>query len=155
MIVSEDLDHLDLALLEALQRNGRSTFAELGALVGLKPSAVHDRVKRLEAKGHIRGYSAQLDSRRLGLELIAFVSCYTQPDTVYDDFTRALSELPEICEVHSVAGEEAFICKVVARSTQHLDDLLGRLKATPGMARTRTTIVLNTPFERGGISVIS
>jgi Lrp/AsnC family transcriptional regulator, leucine-responsive regulatory protein len=155
MIVSDDLDQLDLALLEALQRNGRSTFAELGALVGLKAPAVHDRVKRLEARGHIRGYSAQLDSRSLGLELIAFVSCYTTPDTAYAQFTKLLSEMPEVVEVHSVAGEETYICKVVTRSTQHLDDLLARLKALPGMGRTKTTIVLTTPFERGGIAVIS
>ena len=154
MIVSEDLDQLDLALLEALQRNGRSTFAELGTLVGLKAPAVHDRVKRLEARGHIRGYAAQLDSRSLGLELLAFVSCFTTPETAYEQFTRALAELPEVVEVHSVAGEETYICKVVTRSTQHLDDLLARLKALPGMGRTKTTIVLNTPFERGGIAVM-
>jgi Lrp/AsnC family leucine-responsive transcriptional regulator len=154
-IASPDLDDLDLALLEALQRNARSTFAELGLLVGLKASAVHDRVKRLEQRGHIRGYSAQLDGKRLGFELVAFVSCYTAPDTVYEQFTKNLSVMPEVCEVHSVAGEESFVCKVVTRSTQHLDELLSRLKALPGMARTKTTIVLSTPFERGGISVVS
>jgi Lrp/AsnC family transcriptional regulator, leucine-responsive regulatory protein len=155
MILSEDLDQLDIDLLEALQRNARSTFAELGALVGLKAPAVHDRVKRLEQQGHIRGYSAQLDGKRLGLELIAFVSCYTSPDCEYESFTTALSEMPEVCEVHSVAGEETFMCKVVTRSTQHLDDLLARLKSMKGMARTKTTIVLNTPFDRGGIAVKS
>jgi Lrp/AsnC family leucine-responsive transcriptional regulator len=153
MTAPDDLDQADLALLEALQRNGRSTFAELGAIVGLKPPAVHDRVKRLEARGHIRGYSAQLDSKRLGLELVAFVSCYTSPDARYDEFTGRLAEMPEICEVHSVAGEESFVCKVMTRSTQHLDELLSRLKVIPGMARTKTTIVLSTPFERGGIAV--
>ncbi|HTX56021.1 MAG TPA: Lrp/AsnC family transcriptional regulator [Candidatus Acidoferrales bacterium] len=155
MIAADDLDSLDLALLEALQRNGRSTFAELGTLVGLKAPAVHDRVKRLESRGHIRGYSAQLDGRSLGLELIAFVSCYTMPDAGYEAFTSALGEMPEVCEVHSVAGEESFVCKVITRSTQHLDELLSRLKAIPGMARTKTTIVLSTPFERTGIAVRS
>ena len=91
MIVSEDLDQLDLALLDALQRNGRSTFAELGALVGLKPPAVHDRVKRLEQRGHIRGYSAQLDSKVWASNSIAFVSCYTTPDAAYDRFTKKLA----------------------------------------------------------------
>jgi len=153
--VSEELDELDIQLLEALQRNARSTFAELGALVGLKAPAVHDRVKRLEARGLIRGYSAQLDGKRLGLELTAFVSCYTSPDCVYDEFTSTLSAMPEVCEVHSVAGEETFLCKIVTRSTQHLDDLLARLKSMRGMARTKTTIVLTTPFDRGGISVVS
>jgi Lrp/AsnC family transcriptional regulator, leucine-responsive regulatory protein len=154
-VTNEELDELDLQLLDALQRNARSTFTELASLVGLKAPAVHDRVKRLEQRGYIRGYCAQLDPERLGLHLTAFVSCYTTPDCSYGDFTRRLSEMPEICEIHSVAGEESFLCKAVTRSTQHLDELLGRLKATPGMARTRTTIVLSMPFERGGVTVRS
>ena len=67
MLMTEELDELDLRLLDALQRNARSTFTELGSVVGLKPPAVHDRVKRLEQRGYIRGYSAQLDPKRLGL----------------------------------------------------------------------------------------
>ncbi len=121
--------------------------------MGLKPPAVHDRVKRLESKGYVRGYAAQLDSKLLGLELVAFVSCYTAPDCSYDAFTRTLAQMCEVLEVHSVAGEESFVLKVMTRSTGHLDELLSRLKAVPGMARTKTTIVLSTPFERGGISV--
>jgi Lrp/AsnC family leucine-responsive transcriptional regulator len=149
----EGLDELDLRILDALQRNARSTFSQLGTLVGLKPPAVHDRVKRLEQRGYIQGYGAKLDPARLGIHLTAFISCYTSPDCAYDEFTRTLSEMPEVCEVHSVAGEESFVCKVATRSTQHLDELLARLKATPGMARTRTTIVLGMPFDRGGVTV--
>lgn len=152
---TEELDELDLQLLDALQRNARSTFAELGSIVGLKAPAVHDRVKRLEGRGYIQRYSAQLDAKRLGLQLTAFVSLYTAPDCDYDRFTKALGEMPEVCEVHSVAGEETFVCKVVTGSTKHLDDLLARLKGMPGMARTRTTIVLTTPYDRGGITVRS
>ncbi|MBV8117746.1 MAG: Lrp/AsnC family transcriptional regulator [Candidatus Eremiobacteraeota bacterium] len=152
---TEELDELDLQLLDALQSNARSTFAELGSVVGLKAPAVHDRVKRLEQRGYIQRYSAQLDAKRLGLLLTAFVSLYTSPDCNYDDFTRALGEMPEVCEVHSVAGEETFVCKVVTGSTKHLDDLLARLKSMPGMARTRTTIVLTTPYDRGGVTVQS
>ena len=128
---NEELDELDLQLLDALQRNARSTFAELGSLVGLKAPSVHDRVKRLEQRGFIARYSAQLDAKRLGLQLTAFVSLYTTPDCNYDEFTRALGAMPEVCEVHSVAGEETFVCKVVTGSTKHLDDLLARLKACP------------------------
>lgn len=152
-VESGDLDELDLRILEALQRNARSTFADLGGVVGLKPPAVHDRVKRLESKGYVRGYAAQLDSKLLGLELVAFVSCYTAPDASYDAFTQTLAQMPEVLEVHSVAGEESFVCKVMTRSTAHLDELLSKLKLVPGMARTKTTIVLSTPFERGGICV--
>ncbi len=147
------LDTLDLRLLHALQANARSTYADLGALVGLKPPAVHERVKRLEARGFIRGYAARLDPKGLGLGLVSFVSAYTTADVRYDRFTAAVAALPEVGEVHSVAGEESFLLKVLTRSTAHLDDFLSRLKAIPGIGRTKTTIVLSTPFERDGIAL--
>ncbi|MBC5801037.1 MAG: Lrp/AsnC family transcriptional regulator [Candidatus Eremiobacteraeota bacterium] len=147
------LDDLDLRLLHALQTNARSTYAELGALVGLKPPAVHERVKRLESRGFIRGYAARLDAKGLGLGLIAFVSAFTTPDVTYERFTGAVAALPEVLEVHSVAGEETFVLKVVTRSTAHLDEFLTRLKAVPGIGRTKTTIVLSTPFEREGLAL--
>ena len=150
---SGELDRTDLRLLEALQRNARSTYAELGALVGLKPPAVHDRVKRLEARGYVKAYAAQLDARRVGYELTAFVSAYCAPDLDYDAFTAAVRAFPEILEIHSVAGDETYLLKVITRSTAHLDDFLTKLKRVPGVARTRTTIVLSTPFERGGLPV--
>lgn len=148
-----ELDRIDLRLLEALQRNARSTYAELGALVNLKPPAVHDRVKRLESRGFVRRYSAQLDARRVGYELTAFVSTFCAPDLDYDAFTAAIQAMPEILEIHSVAGDETYLLKVVTRSTAHLDDFLTRIKRVPGVARTRTTLVLSTPFERGGLPV--
>lgn len=146
-----ELDELDLQLLTALQSNGRSTFADLAALVGLKPPAVHERVKRLEARGYVRGYGARLDAKRLGLELIAFVSAFTTADVSYERFYETVAALPEVAEIHSVAGDESFVLKVVTRSTAHLDAFLSRLKTVPGIARTKTTIVLSTPFERGGV----
>jgi Lrp/AsnC family leucine-responsive transcriptional regulator len=154
VIVPAELDQLDLQLLEALQRNARSTFADLGTLVGLKAPAVHERVKRLEARGYLRGYAAQVDGRRLGYELMAFVSVITASERTYDDFTAQIALFPEVLEMHSVAGDETFILKVTTRSTGHLDDVLSRIKRITGIARTRTTIVLSTPFERPGVVVV-
>lgn len=152
-VANAELDRTDVLLLDALQRNARSTYAELGELVGLKAPAVHDRVKRLEARGFVVRYSAQLDARRVGYELTAFVSAFCAPDLDYDAFTQAAQAFPEIIEIHSVAGDETFMLKVITRSTTHLDDFLTRIKRLPGVARTRTTVVLSTPFERGGLSV--
>jgi len=151
MLSNNSIDDLDRRILEALQRNGRSTFAELGDIVGLKAASVHERVKRLEARGFVKGYAAKLDGRLLGLGLTAFVSCYTSADTDYEDFTAAAQALPEVSEIHSVAGEESFVLKVVTGSTADLDEFLSRLKKVPGILRTKTMIVLSTPFERGGI----
>jgi len=148
-----ELDGIDRRLLAALQAHARSTYAELGLLVNLKPPAVHDRVKRLESRGFVRRYAAQLDAGRVGYELTAFVGAYCAPDLDYDAFTSAVQGFPEVLEVHSVAGDETFVLKVVTRSTAHLDELLTKLKRVPGVARTRTTIVLSTPFERVGLPV--
>ncbi len=147
------LDELDIRLLRALQANARSTYAELGALVALKPPAVHDRVKRLEQRGFIRGYAARLDAKSLGFGLVAFVGAYTTADVTYEQFTADVTALPEVLEVHSVAGEETFVLKVLTRSTAHLDEFLSRLKGVSGIGRTKTTIVLSTPFERDGIAL--
>lgn len=151
--MESELDELDLRLLEALQRNARSTFADLGNIVGLKAPAVHDRVKRLEQRGFLQGYTARVATQRLGIELMAFVSAYTTPDVQYEAFTNAIAALPEVGEIHSVAGEESFVLKVFTRSTRHLDDFLTRLKAIPGMARTKTTIVLSTVYEPAELSL--
>jgi Lrp/AsnC family transcriptional regulator, leucine-responsive regulatory protein len=155
MIAHPDLDLLDLQLVEALQRNARSTFAELGTIVGLKAPAVHERVKRLENRGYLRGYAAQVDNRRLGYELMAFVGVITAPEKTYDEFTTQIATLPEVLEMHSVAGDQTFLLKVATRSTGHLDELLSRIKRIPGIARTQTTIVLSTPFERPGVVVVN
>jgi Lrp/AsnC family leucine-responsive transcriptional regulator len=153
MIAHPEIDTLDLQLIEALQRNARATFAELGTLIGLKAPAVHDRVKRLESRGYLRGYTAQVDTRRLGYELTAFVSIVTSAERTYDEFTAHIAALPEVIEMHSVTGDVTFILKVLTRSTSHLDDFLSRMKRIPGIAQTRTTVVLSTPFERSSVIV--
>ncbi len=153
MFAHPELDTLDLQLVEALQRNARSTFAELGTVVGLKAPAVHERIKRLETRGFVRGYAAQVDNRRLGYELMAFVGVITAAEKAYDEFVDQFAALPEVLEMHSVAGDETFLLKVATRSTAHLDDFLSRIKRIPGIARTQTTIVLSTPFERPGVVV--
>lgn len=83
--------------------------------------------------------------------LAAFVSVYTTPDIEYERFHASVAGLPEVTELHSVAGEESFVLKVLTRSTSHLDEFLSRLKVVPGIARTKTTVVLSSPFERNGI----
>jgi Lrp/AsnC family leucine-responsive transcriptional regulator len=145
------LDEVDIKLLAELQRNGRATYAELAAAVGLKPPGTHDRVRRLEERGVIQGYTARLASRQVGVQLVAFVSCFTTADERSEEFTAAVSALLEVAEVHSVAGDESYILKVFTRSTSHLDELLSRLRTIPGVGRTKTTVVLATPFERVGL----
>lgn len=140
------MDQRDLRILAALQENARATFAEIAAACGLSPSSVHDRVRKLEQAGVIRGYRATIDPERIGLFVTALVSVTPLDPKQPDDLPERVLELAEVEDCHSVAGDENYILKVRTRTTSDLEDFLRRLREKAGV-RTRTTIVLSTPFE--------
>jgi Lrp/AsnC family leucine-responsive transcriptional regulator len=145
------LDKRDEVILAALQRSGRATFAEIGKEVGLSPSSVHERVRKLEQAGVIRGYRAEVDSEAIGLFVTALVSVMPLDPKQPDDLPQRVLELPEVEDCHSVAGDENYILKVRTRTTTELEDFLRRLREKAGV-QTRTTVVLSTPFEHRPIS---
>ena len=145
------LDKRDEVILAALQRSGRATFAEIGKEVGLSPSSVHERVRKLEQAGVIRGYRAEVDSEAIGLFVTALVSVMPLDPKQPDDLPQRVLELPEVEDCHSVAGDENYILKVRTRTTTGLEDFLRRLREKAGV-QTRTTVVLSTPFEHRPIS---
>lgn len=139
----EETDRLILGLLAA---DGRMSYTDLGKASGLSTSAVHQRVKRLEQRGLIRGYGATIDHERLGLPMTAFVSIRPIDPSAPDDSPERLADLPEIESCWSVAGEESYILKVRVPTPLALEDLLGRIRSAANVS-TRTTIVLSTPYE--------
>ena len=140
------LDEKDEAILAALQRDGRATFAEVGKEVRLSPSTVHERVRKLEQSGAIRGYRAQVDPQALGLFVTALVSVMPLDPKQPDDLPDRVLEFAEVEDCHSVAGDENYILKVRTRTTADLEEFLRRLREKAGV-QTRTTIVLSTAFE--------
>lgn len=140
------MDDRDLRILAALQENARATFGEIGEACGLSPSSVHDRVRKLEQAGVIKGYRAQVDPESTGLFVTALVSATPLDPKQPDDLPERVLELTEVEDCHSVAGDENYILKVRTRTTSDLEDFLRRLREKAGV-RTRTTIVLSTPFE--------
>jgi len=145
------LDDQDLVILRALQEDARGTFSDIGGRVGLSTSSVHQRVKKLEHAGVVRAYRAVIDPQALGLFVTALVSVTPLDPTQPDDVPERVQELPEVEACHSVAGDESYILKVRTRTTTDLEDFLQRLREKAGV-RTRTTIVLSTPFEHRPIS---
>jgi Lrp/AsnC family transcriptional regulator, leucine-responsive regulatory protein len=145
------LDEQDLIIVQALQEDARGTFADIGRRAGLSTSSVHERVKKLEQSGAIRGYRAVIDPEAVGLFVTALVSATPLDPTQPDDVPERVLELPEVEACHSVAGEESYILKVRTRTTTDLEDFLRRLREKAGV-RTRTTIVLSTPFEHRPIA---
>ena len=148
------LDPIDLQILEQLQVNARETQAEIARAVGLAPSAVLERVRKLETRGVIKGYHAQVNARALGLGLLAFVAVRSDESSVDQGIARALSECDEVLEVHHVAGDDCYLIKVRARDAEHLGQLLRtRFGRIPGVRSTRTTVVLETMKETSRLAV--
>jgi Lrp/AsnC family leucine-responsive transcriptional regulator len=139
------LDATDAHILEALQENARTSTAELARRVEMAPSAVHERIRKLEERGLIRGYEARLGARELGWGLVAFVFVRTADLPGHAETGEQLARWPEVLEVHHVAGEDCFLLKVRAADTEGLGRLLrDRIGALPLVTSTRTTIVLET-----------
>jgi Lrp/AsnC family leucine-responsive transcriptional regulator len=140
------LDERDLAIIAALQEDARATYADVGRRVGLSPSSVHDRVRKLEQGGVIRGYRAEVDPEALGLFVTALIAVTPLDPMQPDDLPDRVREFREVEDCLSVAGEANYFLKVRTRTTAHLEELIRRLREKGGV-QTRTTIVLSIPFE--------
>jgi Lrp/AsnC family leucine-responsive transcriptional regulator len=142
------ISDIDRTILDILQENARESQADIARAVGLAPSAVLERIRKLEARGVIRGYLAQIDPRALDQGMLAFVSVRSDHGPDDDSVARALAECPSVLEVHHVAGEDCYLVKVRTRDAEHLGSLLrtqfGRIS---GVTSTRTTVVLETIKE--------
>lgn len=140
------MDDTDRAIVRLLARDGRMSYTDLAKASGLSTSAVHQRVRRLEERGVIRGYRAVVDAEAAGLPLTAFVSVTPFDPSAPDDVPDRLAGLSEIEACHSVAGEDSYLLKVRVATPSALEELLGRIRSAAGVA-TRTTVVLSTYYE--------
>jgi Lrp/AsnC family leucine-responsive transcriptional regulator len=151
-----DLDAIDATALATLLEQGRVTWADLGADLGLSAPAAAERVRRLEASGVIRSYTALLDAQRLGYTLTAFVSVILERSKHAPAFLKMIAALPEVQECHHVAGEHDYLLKVRCRNTLDLERIITQhLKADSLVARTHTTIVLSTSKETPALPIHS
>jgi len=132
--------------VQLLVADGRMSYTDLGKATGLSTSAVHQRVRRLEQRGVIRGYAALVDPEAVGLSLTAFISVKPFDPSAPDDVPERLAALEEIEACHSVAGDENYILKIRVPTPGHLEHLLARIRSAAGVS-TRTTVVLSTPYE--------
>ena len=136
------VDRTDWRLLEELQKDGRASYADLARAVAMSPSAVAERVRRLEESGVIAGYRATVDPERVGLTVMAFVRL-RYPTGNYRPFHALLDSTPAIVEAHHVTGEDCFVLKVVARSMRHLEEVTGRIS---GLGAVTTSVVYSSPL---------
>ncbi len=140
------VEEIDRRIVTLLAADGRMSFTDLAKETGLSVSAVHQRVRRLEKRGVLRGYAALVDYDEIGLPLTAFISIKPIDPAAADDAPDRLRHLSAIESCHSVAGEESYILKVRVASPLALEDLLNQIRAAANVS-TRTTVVLSTPYD--------
>ncbi len=145
-------DEIDLEILRILQGNARASNAEIARRVGMAQSATLERLRKLEERGVVRGYEVRIDPGRLGLGLLAFVFVRTSERAGEVESAQRLAEIPEVLEVHHIAGEDCFLAKIRAADTEDLARLLReRLGAIPSITSIRTTIALETVKESAAL----
>ena len=146
--MANELDHTDRQLLVLLQQNGLQSMAALSKAIGVAPSTLNDRVKRLGRLGVISGTHAHLDPHALGLDLLAFVFVGWSDGIVEADFLKRIAAAKEVLECHHVTGGWNYLLKVRVKDTRALEGFLANvLKQIKGLQRTETLIVLSSPKE--------
>ncbi len=140
------VEEIDRKIVALLCQDGRMSFTDLSRETGLSVSATHQRVRRLERRGVIKGYTASVDAAQAGLPLTAFVSIKPFDAAAPDDAPQRLAHIAAIEACHSVAGEESYILKVRVASPEDLENLLVEIRSAASVS-TRTTVVLSTPYE--------
>lgn len=152
--MSNDLDDTDLKLIGLLQKDGLQSMAELSKAIGVAPSTLNDRVKRLGRLGVITGTHAHVDPATLGLDLLAFIFVGWTDTAVEAEFLGRIAAAPEVLECHHVTGAWNYLLKVRVKSTRELEAFLGTvLKQVHGLQRTETMIALSSPKDTGLLAV--
>jgi Lrp/AsnC family leucine-responsive transcriptional regulator len=140
------VEEIDRQIIALLAVDGRMSFTDLAKETGLSVSAVHQRVRRLQKRGVIKGFAAQFDPDSIGLSMTAFISIKPIDPAAPDDAPSRLAHLTAIEACHSVAGEENYILKVRVATPAALEELLQQIRIAANV-NTRTTVVLSTPYE--------
>ena len=149
----ERIDETDARILDILQRDGRESYAEVGQAVGMSGPSAHERVKKLETRGVIRGYSAMVDPTLLGYSVLAFIFIKQVPGTIATDMTGDFIGIDEIEECHHIAGEADYLLKVRATDTRHLERVLHLIQQVGHVFTTETQVVFSSAFERRPLRV--
>ncbi len=143
------LDKLDRKILDLLRKDARIPYLEIARLCGVSGATVHLRIQKLEKMKLILGSRLQLDYRKLGLGVCAFLGIYLEKCNEFEEIFTHLAQIPEITECHYTTGAYAIFVKVYCRDTPHLRELLvNRIQAIPQVRRTETFISLEQTFER-------
>jgi Lrp/AsnC family transcriptional regulator, leucine-responsive regulatory protein len=152
------VDKIDRAILRLLREDGRMAVSTIAKEVGLSGPAVHERIRKLEQRGVIAGYTAVLDPEILDRPHVAFVMVTLSEGNEFaqdEPIVARICEEPDVLEFHRIAGEDCYLVKIRSATNKDLERVLRRIRSIRGVARSRTTIVLSTELEKPSIDVPS
>ena len=151
--VTRPLDSIDLRLLDALRRAPDAAVSELAATVGIARGTVYSRVDRLEREGVVTGYGPDIDIVRAGLSVLAFTMLEIAQGS-HESTIKSLIDIHEIVEIHTITGQGDLLCRIVARSNDHLHEVLQRVAKIETVLRSQTQLALSTPHQRGVLDAL-
>ena len=156
MASNRTIDETDRKILSLLQDNARISQSDIAKAVGLAPSAVMERIRKLETRGIVMGYVALVDPHVVDQRMLAFVAVRTSAVGAEErEVAARLAAIPEVLEVHYVAGDDCLLLKMRARDAEHVGHLLrNQVSAVPGVRSTRTTIVLGSMKESPRLPIV-
>lgn len=147
------LDEIDLRIVAELQSDAKAALARIGETVGLSAPSVMERVRKLEQAGVIRGYHADVDAKKVGLDITAFVGVSINFPKGIDRFEKTVRPMPQVLECHHVTGGPTLLMKVKVRNTAALEELISSIRIIEGVERTETMVVLSTSTERAQVNI--
>lgn len=151
--MSHNIDEIDLAMLNRLQRDGRTQRNKLAELVDLSVPSVSERMKKLEDKALIEGYYAVLNAKAFHLDITAFIFVEVDGSQNYTRFVEVACQETEVQEVHSITGDGSHVLKIRTKNTVSLEKLLSKIQSWDGVKKTRSNIVLSSFKETREIPI--
>ena len=151
--MAQPLDDTDRTILRTLRQHPRASITEIARRAGLARGTLYARLERMERDGVIVGWGPELDTRAAGYDVVAFVSLQIAQGA-HDETIGALAELDELLEIHTITGDVDLLCKVVARSNDHLHEIVLAITALPPVRHSQTQLALHTSHRRGLVDVL-
>ena len=151
---SVNLDNIDKKILSLLKNNARNSVSKIADLIKLSVPATSDRIKKLEDLDIIKGYKAIINSRKIGLDLLALITIISESSSNYEKIIEFVNQTDEIVECFATTGRGSHILMIETRNTDSLEKLLRTIQSWPNVIRTETQIILsdnkifNTPLVK-------
>lgn len=147
----EKLDAIDVKILSILLANGRRRRNEIASEVGLSLPAISERMKKMTDRGIINGYTVELDAKKLGFDITAFITVRMDGSKHFESFIKNVTSTEAIIECHSITGDGSHLLKIKAQNTSDLEHLLNKIQSWNGVQGTKTSIVLSTIKETNSL----